>query len=470
MSQLTKADLYPATSRGALASLALAAMLSSLGASSPHVALPTLAAVFGASFQQVQWVVLAYLLVVTSVIVSAGRLGDLVGRRRLLLAGMGLFTLASALCALAPTVALLLAARVAQGLGAAAMMALSMAFVGETVPQAARGRALGLLGSMSAIGTALGPSLGGALLAWFGWPAIFGMHVPLELAACLLAYRFLPPDRARSAVRPRFDHAGMVLLALALAAYALAMTLGRGSVGALNFGLLGCAAGVLYLFVRTEHAIAAPLVPVAMLADRTLGAGLAANAMVSTVMMATLVVGPFYLARGLGLGPVQVGLVLAIGPVAAALCGVPAGLLSDRFGPRAVTRAGLLLVGGGALALALLPLRVGLPGYIAPLVGMTVGYALFQTANNTAVMARAAAGEGGVVSGMLNLARNLGLVTGASAMGGVFAYGAGTWNMVAARPEAVAAGTRLAFGAATIIIVAALGLTWAGVRRARCAA
>ena len=142
--------------RGALASLSLSVLLSSLGTSSANVALPNLAQVFDASFQEVQWIVLAYLLAITTLIVSVGRLGDITGRRRLLLAGIFLFTLASGLCALAPTLWLLIAARALQGLGAAIMMALTVAFVGVTVPKAKTGSAMGLLGTMSAIGTALG--------------------------------------------------------------------------------------------------------------------------------------------------------------------------------------------------------------------------------------------------------------------------------------------------------------------------
>ena len=127
--------------RGALAGLSLSMLLSSLGTSIANVGLPTLAQAFNASFQEVQWIVLAYLLAITTLIVSAGRLGDITGRRRLLLAGIFLFTAASALCGIAPTLGLLIAARAAQGLGAAIMMALTLAFVGETVPKAKTGSA-----------------------------------------------------------------------------------------------------------------------------------------------------------------------------------------------------------------------------------------------------------------------------------------------------------------------------------------
>src|SRR5262245_7701244 len=223
------ADMAPSV-RWALASLSLSMLLSSLGTSIANVGLPTLAEAFSASFQEVQWIVLAYLLAITTLIVSVGRLGDIIGRRRLLLAGIVLFTVASVLCGVAPALWLLIAARAAQGLGAAIMMALTMAFVGETVPKARTGSAMGLLGTMSAIGTALGPSLGGVLIAGLGWRAIFLINAPLGILTFLLAYRALPVDR-RGAMTDwiGFDRLGMLLLALTLAAYALAMTMGRGN-------------------------------------------------------------------------------------------------------------------------------------------------------------------------------------------------------------------------------------------------
>ncbi|HEX2116587.1 MAG TPA: MFS transporter, partial [Alphaproteobacteria bacterium] len=206
----------------ALASLSLSMLLTSLGISIANVALPRLAQAFAASFQDVQWVVLAYLLVITTLAVSVGRLGDTVGRRRLLLAGLVLFTAASAVCGAAPTLWLLIAGRAAQGLGAAIMMVITMALVGETVPKGRTGSAMGLLGTMSAIGTALGPSLGGVLIAGLGWRAIFLVNVPLGILTLVLARRHLPVDRREAKVEGAgLDVAGTLLLALTLAAYAL---------------------------------------------------------------------------------------------------------------------------------------------------------------------------------------------------------------------------------------------------------
>ena len=452
--------------RWALASLSLSMLLSSLGTSIANVGLPTLALAFAASFQEVQWVVLAYLLAITTLIVSVGRLGDMIGRRRLLLAGIFLFTLASVLCAVAPTLWLLVTARAAQGLGAAIMMALTMAFVGETVPKDKTGSAMGLLGTMSAIGTALGPSLGGVLIGGFGWPAIFFINVPLGILGLILAHRFLPADhRGSKAERPTFDHVGTLLLALTLAAYALAMTVGRGSFGSLNMALLFVAVVGVGLFVLAETKSASPLVRLAMFRNPVLSAGFAMSALVTTVVMATLVVGPFYLSTALGLDAARVGLVMSSGPIAAALTGVPAGRIVDRLGAHCMSIVGLIAMVVGSIVLSLLPARFGIPGYIVPLVVITAGYALFQAANNTAVMTNIQPDQRGVVSGMLTLSRNLGLITGASVMGSVFALGSATNDITTAHPDAVATGMRISFAVATVLILAAIAISVEAYRR-----
>jgi EmrB/QacA subfamily drug resistance transporter len=434
-------------------------LLSSLGTSIANVALPTLSLAFAASFQQVQWVVLAYLLSLTSVIVSIGRLGDLIGRRRLLLTGLMVYTVATLLCGLAPTLWLLVAARAVQGLGAACLMALTLAFVGDIFPKERTGRAMGVLGTMSAIGTALGPSLGGVLIARLGWRAIFLVSLPLGLLALMLAWRHLPGDRGTDkGDRGCFDAWGTVLLGMTLSAYALAMTLGRGSFGPLNLALLVTALFGTGLFIRVQTKAASPLIRLALFRDPMLSAGFAMSALVSTVMMATLVVGPFYLARGLGLEAALVGLVLSTGPIVSALTGVPAGRLVDRFGARRITILGLVGVAGGAAALALIPARFGIAGYIGPLIVTTAGYALFQAANNTGVMADVRPDQRGVVSGLLNLARNLGLITGASLMGAIFALAVGRRDLTTADAPAMAGGMQVTFSVAVLLILGALAL------------
>jgi len=461
-----------AASSLAIPSLALSMVLASLGVSVPYVALPALTEAFGVSFQAVQWIVIAYLLTVTTLVVGIGRLGDILGHRRVLLAGIVLFTVASIVCAAAPSFWVLIVGRAMQGAGAAALMGLTLVLVRQVVPRQATGGAMGLLGTMSAVGTALGPTLGGLLTAGLGWRAIFLILVPLGVLNLWLARRALP-EAAEVVERDRgqFDALGTLLLGLSVGAYALALTIGGGHSGRLSFALLLGALAVGGLFVFAQSRAHSPLLQLSALRDARLSGSLAINALTSTVIMATLVVGPFYLSRALGLGEALVGLVVSIGPVVAALSGVPAGRLVDRFGVPIILVAGLVQIAMGSVALALLSATLGIAGYVATIAVLTSGYQLFLAANNTSVMLDVADNQRGVISGMLTLSRNLGLTTGASLMGAVFAFAAGTQDMQTAPPDVVAIGMRITFAFAAALMVLALVIAiasrWRALARAR---
>ncbi|HTN63371.1 MAG TPA: MFS transporter [Devosia sp.] len=437
-------------------------LLPSLGTSIANVALPAFATAFAASFSDVQWVVLSYLLAVTTLIVGAGRLGDLLGRRRLLLWGIGIFALASAGAALAPNLWVLVAARVVQGLGAAITMALTVASVSDVVPEERTGSAMGLLGTISAVGTALGPSLGGALLSWASWPAVFAVLAVAGAAAFLVGWRTLPSSPASKTRATSFDLPGMLLLALSLGAYALSTTVGGAHFGLLNAGLAALSVAGFSAFVFVENRTRSPLVRIELLRERGLGTGLVSLGLVSAIMMATLVVGPFYLSEALGLEPVQTGLVMSVGPGIAALVGLPAGRLVDYLGSSRVMTTGLIGLTIGTALMTVLPGWFGTAGYVGGLAVITAGYALFQAANNTAVMAGATQDQRGLTSALLGLSRNLGLITGASGIGAVFALGRRGFA-----PLGFAAGSgsglQISFALAAAFALGATGLTfWAG--------
>ena len=177
----------------------------------------------------------------------------------------------------------------------------------------------------------------------------------------------------------------------------------------------------LWLFIRTERQAARPLVPVALLGERALVSSLSMNLLVGAIMMSTLVVGPFFLFFGLRLKKAETGMVMAMGPLAAALSGVPAGRIPDRFGVRQTLMLGLLQSGMGLCCFAIFPHFMGVAGYVIALVLITPGFQLFMAANNTAVMARAAEEHKGLLSGLLGLSRNLGFMAGASLLPLVFA-------------------------------------------------
>lgn len=398
-----------------MATLALATLLASLGTSIANIALPALAAAFAAPFAQVQAVVVAYLAALTLAVVIAGRLGDRHGLKPMLVAGLAVFAAASLLCALAPSLTLLVAARALQGLGAAFLMTLSMALMRQVAGAAQLGRAMGLLGTLSALGTALGPTLGGVLIPLAGWRGVFGVQVPLAALALVLAILTVPAGRDRDAGRDsRRDIPG-------------------GGTLALMRGLL---------------------------------ANLLVNLIVAAVMMATLVVGPFYLAIALGLATPQVGLVMAVGPALSIASGMPAGRLVDSWGSRRVLSLGLALLTAGAVLMALLPNAAGVAGYVLALAVLTPGYQLFQAANNTAALAGIPAAQRGTAAGLLNLARNGGLIVGASALGAIFALAAGTETLAQATPAAIAAGMRETFLVASGLLLTALALAARGGRPA----
>lgn len=368
--------------------LALSMLLASLGTSIANIALPTLAEAFSAPFVQVQAVVVAYLAALTISVVVAGRLGDSRGLKPTLLAGLAVFAVASLLCGAAPNLSSLVGARALQGIGAAFLMTLAMALMRETASEARMGRAMGLLGTVSALGTALGPSLGGLLIAVAGWRSIFWVQFPLAGIAFILALVTLPG--------------------------------GSGERTAPSASLLSAL-------------------------NRSLAPNLLVNLLVATVMMTTLVVGPFYLGLGLGLKATQVGFVMAIGPVISIFSGVPSGRLVDAWGSGRVLAIGLALLTVGTFLLAFLPNMIGIAGYVLSIIVLTPGYQLFQAANNTAALTDVPKNRRGTVSGLLSLSRNIGLITGASAMGAVFSFGVGTEEFAHANASAIATGMHLTF-------------------------
>lgn len=387
---------------GITITLALAMLLASLGTSIVNIALPALSAAFSAPFAEVQAIVVAYLVALTISVVVAGRLGDNHGLKPALLAGLGLFLVGSLACSLAPNLWSLIGARALQGIGAAFLMTLSMALMRQTASEGSVGRAMGLLGTVSALGTALGPSLGGLILPVMGWRGIFWIQLLLAAIASLLAFAMLP-----------------------------------NAVG------------------RTQTSSASPrsVLNLALLPN------LLINLLIAAVMMTTLVVGPFYLSLGLGLKETPVGFIMAIGPVLSIFCGVPSGRLVDAWGSRRVLAIGLALMALGTFLLAFLPNSIGVLGYVLSIVILTPGYQLFQSSNNTAALANVPADRRRTVSGLLSLSRNMGLIGGASVMGAVFGFGVGTGNLAHIGPAAIASGMQLTFLLAGGMITVAIGIT-----------
>ncbi|WP_193087158.1 MFS transporter [Advenella sp. FME57] len=444
-----------------LTALAGAMLLASLGVSIATVALPALMRNFNATLPAVQWVMLAYLITITVAIVLAGKLGDLIGHRRVLIVGLTLFVLASGLCAAAPTLDVLVLGRVVQGVGGATLMALPISIVHAFVTRERIGSAMGLFGTMSAIGTALGPSLGGVLIGSMGWRAAFIVLTMLGAGLLIFAARVIPAvavDKSLRAASP--DWTGAALLTATLILYGLGTVGGQSNTPMHSTLLLVCAAGTLVLFLRVQSRAPSPLVPLAHLRDPLTGTALLMNLLVSIPMMATLVIGPFFLSFGLGLNEAGIGLVMAVGPLVAAISGVPAGRLADRIGAQRTRMAGLIQTTLGLIALAYFPRFLGVAGYIMALILLTPGFQLFLAANSAVIMLGASQAQRGLLSGLLGLSRNLGLMTGASLMSGVFAMALGPQDITGTAPDSIAQAFTITFVVIAGICLLALILSW----------
>jgi MFS family permease len=435
-------------------------LLSSLGTSIANVALPQMAAGFSAPFATVQWVVIGYLLSLTVLSAGAGRLGDRIGHGRALRYGTALFTVAAMAAALAPQVGWLIAARMVQGAGAAAMTVLPMALLRETAGPERLGRAMGLLGTASAIGIGLGPAVGGFLIAAFGWRAVFWVLTGMGLVALGVAPR--PVAVARPKAGAVLDPRGAGLFALAISAFALAATLHSGWI---SVGLLVLSVVALLVFRRVERDAVHPFFPRGAFADALLRRGLMANALVSAVMIMTLVVGPFYLSHGVGLDAAMVGLAMTLGPVMSSLSGIPAGRLVDRFGAAGAAQLGVALMAVAVTAIAVMAPMLGLWGYLGGVVFLSPGYQLFLAANTTQVLLTAGEGQRGATSGLLGLSRNLGLISGAAGMGALFAWAVGQSDVTTAASAQIIRGTSASFAAAAGLLIVAVVLMRPGARK-----
>ena len=453
----------------ALAALALTTVVAGLGTSIANVALPAAARHFDVPSSQVQWSTLAYLLAVTLLIVPIGKIADAVGRVRVLLGGIALFSVAAAVAGLAPSLTVLIVGRAFQGVGGAAMSALTVALVRQSVPPGKVGRAMGTMGSSMAAGMALGPAFGGFLVTQFGWRAVFFVMAALGVVSGLgvladLA-RFRQPGLARG--RVRLDWIGLALLAVGAGSYAMALT-GPVSTTA-RLALLVLAAVVAVVFVVVERRLADPLVDVHELVQLKVLPEFGLALLGSLIMMVFTVVPPFFLVEGLGLADSQMGLVMAIAPLLGMVAGVPAGGLVDRFGSRRITAAGLSLMTLASVLLGTLPAVLGVAGFVMGAVLLTPGNQLFMAANNTSVMRRAPGAHQGRVAGMLNLARNLGSV-GGTALGSMLydSAVAGADGTGAALVDAAFSGQQWAFAASAAAGAVALSIWGSGCGAGKC--
>ncbi len=330
--------------------------MATLDMSIVNVALPSLARQLDTDFATVQWVILSYVLVVASLLLLVSRLGDMRGKKGIFSLGLGLFTVASLLCGLAPSVGWLIFFRGLQGVGAAMSQALGIAIVTELAPPSRRGRAIGLIGATVAMGLALGPSLGGLIIEFIGWRWIFLINVPLGILAQWIIARYMPALPPRQTGQ-RFDIPGAILAALTLATYSMGMTLGQkaGFSTPLPVFLLSAAGLGLVAFILVERRVSHPMIDLRLFSNPLFSMNLVMSVLVFISLSAGFIM-PFFLQFAQGRPPSEVGLLMMAIPLSMGLVAPFAGALSDRFGPRGLSLLGILILISGCLAVSTLSL------------------------------------------------------------------------------------------------------------------
>lgn len=401
--------------------LAIGVFMATLDSSIVNISLPTIAHDFGVPLNgAVEWVIISYLVVTAAILLTAGRLADMIGRKIIWVIGLIIFTGGSAICGAAPTLGLLIAARALQGLGGSLLFAASPAMLTSAFPSYERGRALGMNAVIVAIGVSIGPTLGGFLTA-ISWRLIFYVNVPIGIIGIIAAMLVLNEKTQRTP--GRFDPLGAILLAIGLAAITAGLSFGQeiGWSSPLLLGLLVIGVLALLALPFVEHRVPNPIINMQLLKNRVF---LSANMSLVISFLALFAVSfilPFYLEELRGFPTEQVGLLLTPLPITIALIAPMSGTLADRFGTRWLAAGGLTIACIGLVLISMLNAQSSVLDIIWRLAFTGVGQALFQSPNNSALMGSASREQQGSASGFLATGRVVGQSVSVALAGAIFA-------------------------------------------------
>lgn len=405
-----------------LLAVGVGTFMSALDSSVVNTVLPVVSQAFGTNVETIEWVVTIYLLVVSGLLLSVGRLGDLRGHKPVYVAGFVVFVLGSALCGFARSPNTLIAFRAFQALGGAMLFANSPAILTKTFPPAQRGQVLGLQATMTYLGLTVGPSLGGWLASQLSWRAVFYINIPVGLLATLLSLRFIPRDAESGHTEP-FDLVGALLFMAGLVALLLGLNQGQaqGWTSPLILSLLIGAVVLLVVFILVEQRVASPMLDLSLFRRRIFSASTGSAVINYICLYSVLFLLPFYLIDGRGLSPAQAGVILTAQPIVMAIAAPLSGTLSDRIGARLPGTLGMAILGIGLFLLSRLTPDGPFGHVTVALIVTGLGTGIFISPNTSALMGAAPRHRQGIASGILATARNVGMMLGVGLAGAVFA-------------------------------------------------
>ncbi|HEY4940773.1 MAG TPA: MFS transporter [Rhizomicrobium sp.] len=402
----------------AIVAIVLGIVMAVMDSAIANVALPTIASDLHTNPALSIWIVNGYQLAVTVSLLPLAALGDIIGYRRVYLAGLVVFTVASLLCAVADSLPFLAIARVVQGFGGAGIMSVNSALIRFIYPHSMLGRGLSYNTLTVAVSAAAGPTVAAAILSVATWPWLFAVNIPFGLAAVVIAARMLPhTPRAGH----RFDIAGAVLVALMFALLIAGIDgIGHGEAPLWLALEIAATLGIGYLMVRREHSTASPILPIDLMRIPAFSLAIGTSICSFAGQMLALVSLPFLLQSSLHFTAVQTGLLITPWPIAIALVSPLAGRLSDRYSAGSVGALGLIVFAAGLLSLAFIPAHAGVIDIVWRMLLSGAGFGLFQSPNARAMIGSTPRERSGGASGMLGVARLLGQTMGAALVALVF--------------------------------------------------
>jgi EmrB/QacA subfamily drug resistance transporter len=393
-----------------LFSLMFGIVMAPIDASMVNVILPTLTEVFSAELALAQWVPMIYLLIISSLLLFFGRLGDIWGYKKVFMSGLVCFVIASGLCGCSPTIAWLIAFRAVQGVGAAMMMAVPLALITACFPPEALGQALGTYSVSISAGLAIGPSVGGALASTLGWRVAFLINVPIGLAALLVAWKVLPNVRGEPG---RNDYCGAFLSFVCLFCLLMCVNLAQNSgVTTESFILLVAFAAAGTAFFLVEKSRSQPMLDFGLFRNVTFAFASMSALLNFMAQYVVIFLTPFYLQRVFALPPARVGLIMTAFPLAVMAVAPLSGWLSDRIGSRLLSCLGSLVCAGAMVILSGLRPPSGSLEIAMKLALFGIGTGIFQSPNTSAAMGGVPRPHLGVASAVLSEMRNVGMVMG----------------------------------------------------------
>ncbi|MCZ7372930.1 MAG: MFS transporter [Candidatus Methanoperedens sp.] len=394
--------------------------MATLDGSIVNVALPTLTDYFKTDIATIEWVIMAYLLTITSLLLSLGRLSDMIGKKLIFSGGLALFTIGSALCAFSITEEQLILFRVIQGIGAAMLMATGIAIITQVFPPRERGKAMGLIGTVVAIGSMAGPIIGGILIDWVGWQYIFYINIPVGIMGTIISLSVLNKDKT---VRGQtFDIPGAVALFISLISLLLALSQGQeAGWGSSWIILLFILSAVFFiLFIKIETNAAQPMMELSHFRNRPFAAA-NISALISFIgMFSTILLLPFFLERELNYSPQDVGFVFLAVPLVMSVASPLSGWLSDRTNSYILSSLGMGIASLSVLSLSNLSSSSSFIDVTSRLAILGLGMGLFQAPNNSIIMGSLPKEKLGIAAGILGTMRNMGMVIGIAISGAVF--------------------------------------------------